>query len=142
MVVEGHRSRGSVLSKDDFIALVAETGAMSKAEADRAVKAFCDAVTVAMERGDDVKLLGFGSFEVQERGARQGRNLHTGEPLVIAASKAVRFSAGRKLKVAVNGTADQGGVDAAHSQAPSAPQMPGEWGPPVDVRRRGKKAAA
>ncbi|MBL6081827.1 HU family DNA-binding protein [Belnapia sp. T18] len=130
------------MSKDDFIALVAETGALSKAEAGRAVKAFCDAVTAAMEQGDDIKLPGFGSFEVQERAARQGRNLRTGEPLVIAASKAVRFSAGRNLKAAVSGTAEQGGVAAAQPQAPSAPQMSGEWGPAVDVRRRGKKAAA
>ena len=64
------------------------------------------AVTAAMEKGDDVKLPGFGSFEVQERGERQGRNLRTGEPLVIAASKAVRFSVGSKLKAAANGKSE------------------------------------
>ena len=94
------------MTKDDFVALVAEKGAMTKADAGRAVDAFCGAVTAAMEKGDDVKLPGFGSFEVQERGERQGRNLRTGEALTIAASKVVRFSAGSKLKGAVNGKAD------------------------------------
>ena len=94
------------MTKDEFVALVAEKGAMAKAEAGRAVDAFCSAITTAMEKGDDVKLPGFGSFEVQERGERQGRNLRTGEPLVIAASKAVRFSVGSKLKAAANGKSD------------------------------------
>nr|WP_255360012.1 HU family DNA-binding protein [Belnapia sp. F-4-1] len=95
--------RRSALTKDDFVALVAEKGAMAKADAGRAVDAFCGAVTAAMQQGEDVKLPGFGSFEVQERGERQGRNVRTGEALTIAASKAVRFSAGSKLKNAVNG---------------------------------------
>lgn len=94
------------MTKDEFVALVADKGAMAKTEAGRAVDAFCSAVTAAMEKGDDVKLPGFGSFEVQERGERQGRNLRTGEPLVIAASKAVRFSVGSKLKAAANGKSE------------------------------------
>jgi len=94
------------LTKDDFAALVAEKGAMTKADAGRAIDAFCSAVTAAMEKGEDVKLPGFGSFETQERGERQGRNVRTGEPLTIAASKVVRFSVGSRLKSAVNGKAD------------------------------------
>jgi DNA-binding protein HU-beta len=92
-----------VLTRDDFIALVAEKGAMTKADAGRAVDAFCSAVTAAMESGDEIRLPGFGGFEAQERGERQGRNLRTGEPITIAASKVVRFSAGSKLKNAANG---------------------------------------
>jgi DNA-binding protein HU-beta len=92
-----------MLTKDDFIALVAEKGAMTKADAGRAVDAFCSAVTAALESGNEIKLPGFGGFEAQERGERQGRNLRTGEPITIAASKVVRFSAGSKLKNAVNG---------------------------------------
>ncbi len=91
------------MTKDEFVALVAEKGTMAKADAGRAVEAFCSAITAAMEQGDDVKLPGFGSFEVQERGERQGRNIRTGEALTIAASKAVRFAVGSKLKAAVNG---------------------------------------
>ncbi len=101
------------MTKDDFVALVAERGAMTKADASRAVDAFCGAVTAAMGRGEDVKLTGFGSFERQERGERQGRNIRTGEALTIAASKVVRFSVGAKLKAAVNSRADEPGSSAA-----------------------------
>ena len=101
------------MTKDDFVALVAETGSMTKADASRAIDAFCGAVTAAMERGEEIKLPGFGSFEAQDRGERQGRNLRTGEPITIAASKVVRFSAGSKLKNAVNGKAEQGSTEAA-----------------------------
>jgi DNA-binding protein HU-beta len=90
------------LTKNDFIAHVAEKGAMTKADAGRAVDAFCSAVTAAMESGGEIRLPSFGGFEAQERGERQGRNLRTGEPITIAASKVVRFSAGSKLKNAVN----------------------------------------
>jgi DNA-binding protein HU-beta len=90
------------LTKEEFVALVAEKGGMTKADAGRAANAFCDAVTAAMEKGEDVKLPGFGSFEVQERGERQGRNLRTGEAMTIAASKIAKFSAGVRLKSAVN----------------------------------------
>jgi DNA-binding protein HU-beta len=100
------RHRRPNLTKDDFAALVAEKGGMTKADAGRAIDAFCGAVTAAMEKGEEIKLPGFGSFEVQERGERQGRNVRTGEALTIAASKAVRFSAGARLKAAVNNKAD------------------------------------
>ena len=59
-----------------------------------------------MEKGEAIKLPGFGGFEVQERGERQGRNLRTGEAITIAASKVVRFSPGARLKDAVNGKAE------------------------------------
>jgi DNA-binding protein HU-beta len=103
----------AALTKEDFVALVAERGKMTKADAGRAVDAFCDAVTAAMEKGEDVKLPGFGSFEVQERGERQGRNLRTGEAITIAASKVAKFSAGTRLKSAINGKAEQTSTQAA-----------------------------
>ncbi len=93
------------MTKDDFAALVAEKGGMTKADAGRAVDAVCQAITAAVERGDDIKLPGFGTFEVQQRGERQGRNIRTGEALTIAASKVIRFSAGVRLKTVVNGGA-------------------------------------
>ncbi|MBL6082734.1 HU family DNA-binding protein [Belnapia sp. T18] len=86
--------------------MVTEHGSMTKTDANRAIDAFCSAVTAAMEKGADVKLTGFGGFEVQPRGERQGRDVRIGKALTIAASKAVRFSAGSKLKSAVNGKAD------------------------------------
>jgi len=101
------------LTKEEFVALVAEKGKMTKADAGRAVDAFCDAVTTAMEKGEDVKLPGFGGFEVQERGERQGRNLRTGEAITIAASKVAKFSAGAKLKGAINGKSEQTRTKAA-----------------------------
>jgi DNA-binding protein HU-beta len=113
MLKEDRTRRRFALTKDDFVTLVADKGAMSKAEAGRAVDAFCSAVTAVMETGGDIKLPGFGSFETQERGERQGRNLRTGEPITIAASKVIRFSAGSKLKAVVNGKAEGGGTKAA-----------------------------
>ena len=101
------------MTKDEFLALVAETGGMTKADASRAVEAFCGAVTAAMEKGEDVKLPGFGGFEVQERGERQGRNLRTGQAITIAAVKVAKFSAGSRLKGAVNGRPEQIGTKAA-----------------------------
>ena len=101
------------MTKDEFLALVAEKGGMTKADASRAVDAFCGAVTAAMEKGEDVKLPGFGGFEVQERSERQGRNLRTGEAITIAASKVAKFSAGTRLKGAVNGRIEQTGTKAA-----------------------------
>ena len=70
------------------------------------MEGFCGAVAAAREKGEAVKLPGFGGFEVQEPGERRGRNLRTGEAITIAASKAVRFSAGARLKDAVNGKAE------------------------------------
>ncbi len=103
------------MTKEEFVALVADKGGMAKAEAGRAVEAFCGAVAAAMEKGEAVRLPGFGGFEVQERGERQGRNLRTGEAITIAASKTVKFSAGARLKEAVNGKAegDAAGAEAA-----------------------------
>ena len=96
------------MTKEDFVALVADKGGLSKVEAGRAVDAFCDSVSDALGRGEQVRLPGFGNFEVQQRGERAGRNLRTGEAITIAASKAVKFAAGARLKGAVNGakTAD------------------------------------
>ncbi len=94
------------MTKEEFVALVADKGGMAKAEAGRAVEAFCSAIAAAMGKGEAVRLPGFGGFEVQERGERQGRNLRTGEAITIAAAKVVKFSAGARLKDAVNGKAE------------------------------------
>lgn len=89
------------MNKTDLIAAVAEKAELSKKDADKAVSAVMDAVIDALAAGDKVQLVGFGTFEVRERGARKGHNPRTGEELVIAASKLPVFKAGKAFKDAV-----------------------------------------
>ena len=91
------------MNKTDLVSKVAELGSLSKADADKAVDATFAAITAALKGGDDVRLVGFGSFSVSARAAREGKNPRTGEKLAIPASKAPKFSAGKALKDAVNG---------------------------------------
>ena len=90
------------MNKTELIAAVAEKAEISKKDAEKAVKAFTDAVAEELAKGGKVQLVGFGNFEVSERPAREGRNPHTGEPMPIAASKAPKFKAGKALKDALN----------------------------------------
>jgi len=90
------------MNKAELIEAVAEKADLSKADATRAVDALLGAVTEALKNGDQVSLVGFGTFEVRERAARNGRNPKTGETIRIAASKAPAFKAGKALKDAVN----------------------------------------
>ena len=91
------------MNKNDLIAAVAGTAGLSKADAGSAVDATFDAITSALKSGDGVQLVGFGTFSVADRAARQGRNPSTGTTIQIAASKAPKFKAGKALKDAVNG---------------------------------------
>ncbi len=81
--------------------VVAKTG-MKKKDAEAAVNAVTEAITEALKAGDKVQLIGFGTFDVKESAAREGRNPRTGETIKIAASKRPVFSAGSALKNAVN----------------------------------------
>ncbi len=90
------------MNKADLIDAVAEAADLSKAEAGRAVEALVNAVTGALKKGDQVSIVGFGSFLVRQREARKGRNPKTGESIDIPASKAPAFKAGKALKDAVN----------------------------------------
>ena len=90
------------MNKTELVAAVATKAELSKKDADAAVKAVIDAVTEALKDGEKVALVGFGTFEVTERKAREGRNLQTGEPMTIAASKAPKFRPGKALKDMVN----------------------------------------
>ncbi|HSH30769.1 MAG TPA: HU family DNA-binding protein [Thiohalobacter sp.] len=90
------------MNKAELIDAVADTANLSKADATRAVDAVLDSVTGALRKGEQVSLVGFGTFEVRERAARQGRNPQTGATIQIAASKAPAFKAGKALKDAVN----------------------------------------
>lgn len=89
------------MNKQELVTAIAEQADMSKAEAERALNATTDVITKALKSGDTVQLIGFGTFSVRQRAAREGRNPRTGESLKIAASKAPIFKAGSKLKQAV-----------------------------------------
>ena len=90
------------MNKTEFIAAVAEKAEISKKDSEKALKAFVDVVAEQLKAGDQVQLVGFGTFEVSERAAREGRNPQTGETMTIAACKAPKFKAGKALKDAIN----------------------------------------
>lgn len=89
------------MNKSELIAAVAADAKLSKKDADAAVSAVFDAVTAALKKGDKVQLVGFGTFEVRERAAKQGRNPKTGATMTIPASKVPAFKAGKALKDSV-----------------------------------------
>lgn len=91
------------MNKVQLTDVVADKSGMTKKDCAVVVSAVLDAITEALAAGDDVRITGFGSFEVKERAARPGRNPRTGEVVEIPASKYVSFSAGSGLKDKVNG---------------------------------------
>ena len=90
------------MNKGDLIDVVADNAGLSKADATRAIDEVVKAVTKALKKGDQVSLVGFGTFSVKKRAARTGRNPRTGETIQIKASKVPGFKAGKALKDAVN----------------------------------------
>lgn len=90
------------MNKNEFIDRVADMANLSKHDATRAVDAVFDSITSALKRGDDVRLVGFGTFSAAKRAAREGRNPRTGEPIQIAASVQPKFSPGKGFKDALN----------------------------------------
>ena len=90
------------MNKAELITAVAENADITKKDAEKALKAFVDVVTEELKKGEKVQVVGFGTFEVSERAAREGRNPQTGKTMTIAASKAPRFKAGKALKDALN----------------------------------------
>ena len=90
------------MNKTELVAAIAESAELSKKDAEKALKAFVDVVADELKKGEKVQLVGFGTFEVSERAAREGRNPLTGAPMKIAASKAPKFKAGKALKDMIN----------------------------------------
>ncbi len=90
------------MNKTELVAAIAAKAELSKKDSEKALTAFIEAVTEELKKGEKVQLVGFGTFEVSERAARDGRNPQTGETMKIAASKAPKFKAGKALKDAVN----------------------------------------
>ena len=90
------------MNKTELVAAMAEQAELSKKDSEKALKAFIDVVTEELKKGEKIQLVGFGTFEVTERAAREGRNPLTGEKMQIKASKAPKFKAVKALKDAVN----------------------------------------
>lgn len=91
------------MNKSELISAMAAKAELTKKDTEKALKAFEEVVTDELANGGKVQLLGFGTFDVNERAAREGRNPRTGESMDIPASKAPRFKVGKALKDAVNG---------------------------------------
>ena len=89
-------------NKTELVAAIAERAELSKKDSEKALKAFVDVVAEELKKGEKIQLVGFGTFEVSERSAREGRNPQTGETMKISACKAPKFKAGKALKDAVN----------------------------------------
>ncbi|MDX5360062.1 MAG: HU family DNA-binding protein [Alphaproteobacteria bacterium] len=90
------------MNKNELASVVSDNTGLTKADAAKAVDAVFDAITDALKKGDEVRLVGFGSFAVAAREAKQGRNPQTGATITIPASKQPKFKAGKGLKDALN----------------------------------------
>ena len=90
------------MNKTELIAAVAEQAELSKKDAEKALKAFTDVIAAELVKGEKVQLVGFGTFEVSERAAREGRNPRSGEVMNIPASRTPKFKAGKALKDLIN----------------------------------------
>ena len=86
------------MNKTELVAIMAEKADLSKKDAEKALNAFVDAVEAALEKGDKIQLVGFGTFEVRERAARVCRNPQTKEEIKVPASNVPAFKAGQALK--------------------------------------------
>mgnify|MGYP005645700433 FL=1 len=90
------------MNKNDLVASVADSSGLSKADAGKAVDSVLDNITNALQGGNEIRLVGFGTFSVAQRKATTGRNPQTGAAIQIPASKRPKFKAGKALKDAVN----------------------------------------
>ncbi len=90
------------MNKSELVDAMAKNAGLSKKDTEAALNAFTETVTDALKKGDKITLIGFGTFEVTKRAAREGKNPQTGEKIKIKASKAPKFKAGKALKDAVN----------------------------------------
>ncbi len=90
------------MNKQELIAAVAEASGLTKADAGKAVEGVFESITGSLKSGDEVRLVGFGTFSVSKRKASTGRNPRTGAPMDIKASSQPKFKAGKGLKDAVN----------------------------------------
>ena len=90
------------MNKTELVSAIAENAGLTKKDSEKVLKAFVEVVTEELKKGEKVQLVGFGTFEVSERPAREGINPQTKEKIEIAASKAPKFKAGKALKDMIN----------------------------------------
>ena len=90
------------MKKEELVAFVSESADITKKSAGEAINAVLEGIAGALEKGDPISLIGFGSFKVVKRAAREGRNPSTGEKMQIPASKGIKFTPGTALKKRVN----------------------------------------
>lgn len=90
------------MNKTELVAAMAEASGLTKKDADSALAAITGVIAEELKKGGKVQLIGFGTFEVAERAAREGKNPATGEKITIAACKAPKFKAGKALKDSLN----------------------------------------
>ena len=90
------------MNRVELVAAMADKAGLAKKDAEKALKAFTDVVAEELKKGEKIQLVGFGTFEVSERAAREGRNPRSGETMTIAACIAPKFKAGKALKDAIN----------------------------------------
>ena len=90
------------MNKTELVAAMADAAGLSKKDAEKALKAFTDVVAEELKKDGKVQLVGFGTFEVSKRAAREGRNPQTGKTMSIPASKAPKFKADKALKDSIN----------------------------------------
>ena len=91
------------MNKTELIAAVANETEITKKDAEKAVKAVFSVISDSLTKGDKIQIIGFGTFKVRQRKAREGRNPRTNQPIQIEASKTPAFKAGKQLKDLVNG---------------------------------------
>lgn len=89
------------MNKNELVGVVADSTGLSRSDASKAVDGVFDAISAALKKGDEVRLVGFGTFSVSQRAASEGRNPRTGEKIQIPASKQPKFKAGKGLKDAI-----------------------------------------
>lgn len=99
---QDQRKKGKEMNKKDLVNHIAEQVDINKEQATTALNAIVEGITTTLADGDDVTLVGFGTFKITHRAAREGRNPKTGEVIQIAASKSPTFKAGKELKALVN----------------------------------------
>jgi DNA-binding protein HU-beta len=134
-----------VVNKSDVIQDVAGVSGVSKSDVEKVIDAFFDTVRTAAGNGDRVAWPSFGSFSVTQRQARTGRNPRTGEPVPIAASKALKFSASSSLKTALNpapAKAAKKGTKAAPKKAAAAPKKAAPAAKASPAKKAATKAPA
>ena len=91
----------SIMNRVELVASIAEISGLKKIEAEKALAAFIDTVTSELSRGEEIRLVGFGTFSITHRNATEGRNMKTGEPMKIPARDLPKFKPGKQLKDAV-----------------------------------------